>query len=230
MTMPYSYSNKFKWCCLAVDILIFAVVLVLAAIYSDDSVAKDSPIGVVGLTLTLCFLIVNLIVITSYFLYRKKFGQMMKEYSDRKDYDGALNFLHKSCKRKHLYSNYQMILFFLATFEFLRNNNENAVLYLKQIDIAKTSRINSLMMVQALFFTFLYGHYSKRDDLLVLANKANHTKKFYMENFPQNRDIAECVEILDLFENGNFSYAFMKLRYSRYMKFPFICDFCEQNQ
>ena len=106
MTMPYSYSNKFKWCYLTVDILIFVVILVLTAIYSKDLVAKDSPIGVVGLTLTICFLIVNLIAIASYFLYRKKFGQMMKEYSDSKDYDGALNFLYKSCKRKHLYSNY----------------------------------------------------------------------------------------------------------------------------
>lgn len=228
MTMPKSYSKKAKWGYLAVDILIFMVMIVLTAIYSNDSVEKDSVIGVIGLTLTMCFLIVNLIVITSYFLYRKKFGQMMKEYSDNKDYDGALNFLYKSCKHRHLYSNYQMILFFLATFEFLRNNNENAVLYLKRIDIAKTSRINSLMMVQALFFIYLYGRYSNQDELLILAGKANHVKKFYMENFPQSRDIAECVEILDLFESGNFTYGIMKLKYSRYIKFPFILNFCEQ--
>jgi len=84
-------------------------------------------------------------------------------------------------------------------------------------------------MVQTLFFVYLYGTYSHRDDLLKLANKANYTKKFYIQNFSNSRDIVECIEILNLFEAGNVSYGIMKLKNSKYIKYPFIHNFCEQN-
>lgn len=229
MSTPKCYSKKVSCFYIATNILILFAILILTIIYSNDSVEKDSVIGTINIVLTICFLVVNLSILFLYLSYRKRLYKKIKECADNKEYDRALNYLYRRCSHRHLYTNYQMILFFLAEFELLKGSNENAVFYLMKIDISKTSRINALMMVQTLLFVYLYGMYSHQDELLNLADKANHTKKFYMENFSKSRDIVECIEILDLFENGNVAYGIMKLKNSKYIKFPFIYDFCEQN-
>lgn len=229
MITPKSYSKKVSRFYMAINVLILLAILVLTIIFSNDDVSKDSVIGTINIVLTICFLVINLTVVFLYLSYRKRLYLKLKEYADGKEYDKALNYLYIKCNRRHMYSNYQMILFFLAEFEFLKGNNENAVFYLTKIDISKTGRINALIMVQTLFFVYLYGTYSHDDELLKLASAANHTKKFYVENFSKSRDIVECIEILNLFEAGNVSCGIMKLKNSKYIKFPFIYDFCEQN-
>lgn len=221
-----NFSKRFKliYTILNVSFLIIGFLLYILSLSENN---KSNSLIYISFIIIAVVLIGNFIIQVFESLFRIKVEKSITNLMASNKYTDVEKYISKISKYNRFKNINQVMIYYMAYIELLRNNLDKAILYLEQFDENNQSLVNSIYLVYIIFLKYMLYSYMGKNDQVKDTYEIYLCKKEYLLRIKRlkNDEVYLLFSIMDDLQRFDFANAKQKISGSKLIIIPFIKDF-----